>query len=74
MIENYILIRKGVYRHEILGIYEDLDIAIHEAKQALEREEDDYHNICLCSAEINKPIDDVKEIRRFNKRMKVDHV
>ena len=54
----YILTRQGVYRHEILGIYENKDDAMSAGLVALEAESDAYHNIELNFARTGTPIED----------------
>jgi hypothetical protein len=42
-VEGYLVVRTGVYRHEILGLYDTLRDARHKALTACYEETDDYH-------------------------------
>ena len=55
----YLVIREGQYRHEILGIYHDQEIARQSADFANRHEKDEYHEIVLAEAAFDEPIQDV---------------
>ncbi len=38
-----IVIRRGVYRHKIIGVFEELDEAIAAGHEAVQTEDDHYH-------------------------------
>src|SRR6185369_9326818 len=41
----YVIVRRGVYRHEILGNHTDPRQAIEQAVHAIKQERDSYHNM-----------------------------
>lgn len=43
-MDIFVVTREGVYRHEIVGAYHDVDAAIEAAKIAAANEPDDYHS------------------------------
>lgn len=63
----YVVYVKGVYRREIIGVYETESLAIDAAKSAAEAEEDAYHTIVCASAPANTAVDDVVIVARFRK-------
>ena len=56
----FILTMKGVYRHEVVGVYSHLPAAIDRAKERISEEHDDYHKIEIMECEVNVPIEDGK--------------
>ncbi len=67
MSEVYILIREGVYRHEILGVFLDLSAANESANELIKSERDSYHCITVYLAPIGATIEDAKEISSRDK-------
>jgi hypothetical protein len=51
----YSIFREGIYRHECLGIFTDLDIAICVAMNEAVMEPDNYHSIEVRPFELNMP-------------------
>jgi hypothetical protein len=58
----YVITCEGVYRQEILGIYEDRASAIREARAAILLEKDGYHDIMVSSCDLNKIVEDATPI------------
>jgi xanthine/CO dehydrogenase XdhC/CoxF family maturation factor len=46
--EVFVAIQRGVYRHEIIGVFTALDAAIEAAKAAVTAEHDHYHDVEIC--------------------------
>jgi hypothetical protein len=63
----YIAIKEGVYRHEIVGVYDDVNKAIERAKELCDAEPDDYHNFDIGECTLNTPIGDVEIVQTINK-------
>lgn len=47
----YVVIRKGVYRHEVIGVFSNVDRAKDAAHESVQAEHDHYHDaqILLCN-------------------------
>ena len=58
----YVVFKDGVYRHEIVGLYESLEKAIDGAKYAVSLEKDSYHTFEIGYSELDKTVDDVEVI------------
>ncbi len=72
MHELYIVVRDGVYRHEITGVFDTLSKAINEAKETMEKEDDRYHDCVVLKYVINKPVEDGAEIGRWMSRRNIE--
>ncbi len=46
----FVCIREGVYRHEIVGVFETLNEAIEKSRIAIEAEHDRYHAVEIIQA------------------------
>ncbi len=67
----YIVIQEGIYRHDVKGIFTSLEQAKSRAVECGEDQEDDgYHTYCVCPAEIDTPIDDVKTMAEYEGKRK----
>lgn len=55
----YVVTRKGVYRHEILGIYTKHEDALDRAK-LVAKQEDNYHTFDVSRCELDEAILDVE--------------
>jgi hypothetical protein len=67
-----VVTKQGIYRHEIVGIYEDLMTAIGIARQSMQKEPDDYHEFHVSRCWVDTQIDDVKtyiRVSRHNKKV-----
>lgn len=49
----FVVIQRGVYRHGIVGVFDDLELAISNAKRACKEESDNYHNFEIVALETN---------------------
>jgi len=58
----YLVIKEGVYRHEVVGLYDSEDSAKGEAMRFIMAEPDDYHAVVVCKGPLNTQIKDVDEI------------
>ena len=68
----YLVIKQGIYRHEITGIFERKTLALQSAYFDIKHERDDYHHYVIAEAELNTPIEDVKGIliiKRIDKKV-----
>lgn len=63
----YVLTCEGVYRHEILGIFSDKEIAISKAELLILEEEDGYHKIFIGVCPMNAVIEDTKTTIKFTR-------
>lgn len=43
----YVVTREGVYRHEIVGVFDDQIKACEAAKDVISKEPDDYHSFAI---------------------------
>ena len=66
----YIAIVQGVYRHEIIGVYNDKEKANKSAITWLDQETDDYHEVIISTVELNVDCCDCTEIIKFTQRGK----
>jgi len=66
MMKLYLVTREGVYRHEILGVFDEQNKAEIIAKDIASKEPDTRHNITVSEADLNVQIDDVKDLSTFN--------
>jgi len=66
-MEVFVVIREGVYRHEIVGIFSDFIKAKDIAKETIENEEDDYHKFLVGKCEIDKVIEDIEILGSFSR-------
>lgn len=51
----YVAIKRGVYRHDVLGAWEYLDSAIETGKAFVDAEEDHYHQVEVVRVIIGLP-------------------
>ena len=49
----YVIVKARVYRHDILGAYEDLDLAKEAARQLAKLEVDGYHRFEVVTTPLN---------------------
>lgn len=52
----FVLVKRGVYRHEIPGAYTSLEHATAVAREALELEPDRYHYFEIVELQLDEPI------------------
>ncbi len=70
----YVVTREGVYRHEILGIFDKRHLAELAADEISQSEGDDYHYITVNEAPINQKIEDVDPVVHFQYGKKPEKV
>lgn len=63
----YVVSYEGVYRQEILGVFDGEEKAVEAAELVISEEEDDYHEVHIGTCELNTLIEDVTNIHRFRK-------
>ena len=63
----YTVVRKGVYRHEILASCTDIDVAKALARAAVKEEPDSYHSILIIENPANALVKDGTEITHLQK-------
>ena len=66
-MELFIVIKKGIYRHEICGIYDTEPSAINRAKVLAENDKDSYHDYLVCQCDLNQDTEDVDGKHSFEK-------
>jgi len=49
----YVVIKEGVYRHDIVGVWDSLDLAKAAAEGAIAAEKDDYHRFVVVETPLN---------------------
>jgi hypothetical protein len=49
----YIAIRRGVYRHEVVGAFTELDRAIAAGHESVQTEHDHYHDVEVLACALN---------------------
>ena len=64
----YAVIVKGVYRHEITGVYDTWEKAKARAEECIQAERDTYHDFIVGAIELNTAAEDVVEVGRVSKR------
>lgn len=68
----FIVTKEGVFRHEIIGIFDETESAWLAAERMINEETDDYHRAFISTAKINEfLVDDVKVIGEV---VKADYV
>lgn len=63
----YAVIKKGVYRHGIVGVYDTLGKAKERAEECIQVEHDTYHEFIVGAIELNTAAEDVMEVGRVSK-------
>lgn len=58
MKKLYVVTREGIYRHEIVGIYDTKTKAKNRAISVCKAEQDDYHRFYIMVCKYNEPIED----------------
>ena len=54
----YVLVQRGVYRHTIFGVFDNLDLARSGAETAIAAEPDDYHQIEVVEVSLNELVEE----------------
>ena len=50
---RYVVIQRGVYRHSVIGVWDDLALAKMGAEAAIAAEHDDYHQMEVVAVPAN---------------------
>jgi hypothetical protein len=67
----YIVTREGVYRHEILGVYDTKEAAEKRAQWGTDHDIDNYHGYRVGECELNEDLkDDVRDRPELKKGSK----
>lgn len=66
MVRVFIVVEEGVYRHRILGVYNEFRAAVIRAL-VVSDQGDGYHTCEVCSCCVDVAIDDVTPIGHFAK-------
>lgn len=64
----YVVTKQGVYRHEVLGIFDTADAAAARALEASLAEEDGYHAFRVSMAQVNRPTDDLLSLFEYRRK------
>ena len=65
----YLVMQRGIYRQEILGIFSTEEAARKAAYEAIaHHDHDGYHDVEVCSAPMDIEIDDVQYIGHYRKK------
>ncbi len=56
----YIVIKRGAYRHEVVGNHVLLPIAVKMAQDALDKERDDYHTMEIIGVAENSDAEETR--------------
>lgn len=65
----YVVVKSGVYRHEIVGVYSTLKLACEAAEAAAHAESDDYHGFEVLECTLDNPGEHlVAEVKRIDTR------
>lgn len=65
MSKVYVAIESGVYRHNIIGVFSNLDQAEQSAVSAIEQEHDHYHEVEIVEIKVNKDFDTWKDFEEY---------
>jgi hypothetical protein len=59
MMKMFVVVVQGVYRHGILGVFDDYSLAVKVAQDAAYEEKDGYHDFEVLSGTLNQAVDDM---------------
>ena len=65
----FVVTYEGIYRHEILGVFDNLREAIRNCRKFILQEQDGYHDVHISKTEKNKPVKDVETIIVFTRKI-----
>ena len=63
----YAVVKVGVYRHEIVGIYTSVVDSKARALEALCAEEDSHHTFDILEFPLNNPVEEGKLVRTYRR-------
>lgn len=64
----YAVSKEGVYRHEIVGIYDNAEVAIERGVEAAREEYDDYHHFDVLEFDLNVPVHDGRLLAKIARK------
>ena len=59
MTKMFVVVVQGVYRHEILGVFDEYSLAVKAAQDAAYEEKDGYHTFEVLSGILNQAVEDM---------------
>lgn len=62
MTNIYVVVVQGVYRHEVIGAFDNYQLAVAAAQIAAGLEEDGYHSYEVLTGLLNVPVDDMEKV------------
>ena len=62
----FIVTKEGIYRHEILGVFSNIEKARKCAKIAYDNEVDKYHGFHIGITDLDKNIEDIEIIEKLD--------
>ena len=62
MTNIYVVVVQGVYRHEVIGAFDNYQLAVTAAQIAAGLEEDGYHSYEVLAGLLNAPVDDMEKV------------
>lgn len=62
MIKMFVVVVQGVYRHGILGVFDDYYLAVKVAQDAAYEEKDGYHDFEVLSGTLNQRVADMDPV------------
>ena len=71
----YIVIKKGVYRQDIRGVYFVYGDALSCANREIKAESDDYHEFHILECLVNVPLEDgycIAKVKREGTKIRID--
>lgn len=66
--EIFIVVKEGVYRHEIIGAFDNFLDAVDTATKAINRERDSYHEFAIYKFYLNEQTDDGIAVHRISRK------
>lgn len=70
---RYVVIQTGIYRHAIIGVWDDLELAKMGAEAAIAAEPDDYHHMQVVEMPANVLAEE-KVVATLSREMKGSEV
>lgn len=64
----YAVVMSAVYRHDIIGVFDDFDLAVANAKEACSNERDAHHNFEILVFDLNKRVLDGEYVGEITKQ------
>jgi len=64
----YAVTKEGVYRHEIMGVYNDFNLAVNRAIDCMNSERDNWHQFDVLYFYLNEDMEDGKLAATISRR------